>query len=112
LTFKLQLVAAVEKGELSYAQAQNKYGIQGSSTVLVWLRKHGTLNWTLTKPSQMSNTQLTPEQRIKELEKALYDEQLKTKLLTTIIDIAEKEYGLVMRKKSTPKPPNGFNGQV
>ncbi|RDL43208.1 IS3 family transposase, partial [Marinomonas piezotolerans] len=41
LAFKLAVVDQVEKGELTYKQAQNKYGIQGRSTVLVWLRKHG-----------------------------------------------------------------------
>ncbi|WP_408024754.1 hypothetical protein [Tenacibaculum sediminilitoris] len=44
LGFKLALVAEVEKGELSYKQAQNTYGIQGRSTVLDWLRKHVTLD--------------------------------------------------------------------
>lgn len=45
LAFKLQVVSEVEKGELSYKQAQRKYGIQGRSTVLVWLRKHSILDW-------------------------------------------------------------------
>lgn len=40
LAFKLAVVDEVEKGELSYKQAQQRYGIQGRSTVLVWLRKH------------------------------------------------------------------------
>ncbi|MCT9074918.1 transposase family protein, partial [Cupriavidus gilardii] len=35
LAFKLAVVEAVEKGELTYKQAQRKYGIQGRSTVLV-----------------------------------------------------------------------------
>ena len=38
LTFKLAAVDQVEKGELTYQQAQERYGIQGRSTVLVWLR--------------------------------------------------------------------------
>ncbi|MDR6232805.1 hypothetical protein Q3H58_004928 [Pseudomonas psychrotolerans] len=37
LTFKLAVVDQVEKGELTYRQAQERYGIQGRSTVLVWL---------------------------------------------------------------------------
>jgi transposase-like protein len=41
LAFKLGVVAEVEQAELTYKQAQRKYGIQGRSTVLVWLRKHG-----------------------------------------------------------------------
>ena len=46
--FKLSVVEQVEKGQLTYKQAQRKYGIQGRSTVLVWLRKHGRLDWSST----------------------------------------------------------------
>ncbi|HCH54433.1 MAG TPA: IS3 family transposase, partial [Aeromonas sp.] len=46
LTFKLALVEQIEKGELTYKQAQARYGIQGRSTVLVWLRKHGRQDWS------------------------------------------------------------------
>ena len=35
---KLQVVASVEKGDMTYKQAQRIYGIQGRSTVLTWLR--------------------------------------------------------------------------
>jgi len=45
LAFKLSVVDQVEKGELTYKQAQQRYGIQGRSTVLVWLRKHGRQSW-------------------------------------------------------------------
>ena len=30
------MVEQVEKGELTYKEAQRRYGIQGRSTVLVW----------------------------------------------------------------------------
>ncbi len=104
LAFKLSVVEEVEKGISTYKMAQKKYGIQGKSTVLVWLRKHGTLDWALPKQNEMDSTkEQTPEQRIKELETALKEEQLKTKFLTTMIDIAEKQYGMVIRKKSSPK---------
>ena len=46
LAFKLALVEQIEKGELTYKQAQVRYGIQGRSTVLVWLRKHGRQDWS------------------------------------------------------------------
>ena len=76
LAFKLAVVEQVEKGELTYKQAQDRYGIQGRSTVLVWLRKHGRQNWgpmahygRMNDASQSTSGQtLTPEQRIKELE--------------------------------------------
>ncbi|SDH58933.1 helix-turn-helix domain-containing protein [Myroides phaeus] len=40
LGFKLQVESEVEKGDYTYKQAQKHYGIQGRSTVLVWLRKY------------------------------------------------------------------------
>lgn len=33
--FKLAVISQVEKGEMTYKQAQKQYGIQGKSTVLV-----------------------------------------------------------------------------
>lgn len=46
LSFKLAVVDQIEKGEMTYGQAQERYGIQGRSTVLVWLRKHGRQDWS------------------------------------------------------------------
>lgn len=109
LAFKLGVVEEVEKGVLSYKQAQRKYGIQGRSTVLVWLRKLGTLDWSLAQLHKLPSKEKTPEQRIKELETALDLEKQKNLLLTTVIDIAEKQYGLAIRKKSSPKQPKDSN---
>lgn len=44
LSFKLSVVEQIEKGEMTWHQAQHRYGIQGSSTSLYWLRKYGQLN--------------------------------------------------------------------
>lgn len=41
LPFKMMVVHEVEKGQLTYIQVQEKYGIQGKITVLTWLRKYG-----------------------------------------------------------------------
>jgi transposase len=70
MAFKLAVVAQVEKGELTYRQAQEQYGIQGSSTVLKWLRKHGRQGWgaaasSAAMPIDKQATPLTPEQQIK-----------------------------------------------
>lgn len=46
LAIKLAVVDQVEKGELTYKQAQERFDIQGRSTVLVWLRKHGQQEWS------------------------------------------------------------------
>lgn len=49
LGFKLSIVSEVEKGNYTYKQIQKVYGIQGRSTVLVWLRKYGILDWSKPK---------------------------------------------------------------
>ncbi|OPE07321.1 IS3 family transposase, partial [Pseudomonas aeruginosa] len=71
MSFKLAVVDQIEKGELTYKQAQVRYGIQGRSTVLVWLRKHGRQDWSqgasirAERSCAMSDPKtLTPEQRI------------------------------------------------
>lgn len=109
LAFKLQVVHQVEKGELTYKKAQRHYGIQGRSTVLVWLRKHGTLDWTLPKQYTVENNkEPTPEQRIKQLEAALKDEQDRNLIYKTMFDILQKEYGIALPKKSLPKQSKGL----
>lgn len=104
--FKLAVVSEVEKGELTYKQAQKKYGIQGRSTVLVWLRKHGNLDWSKPGLLLMSKSKETPAQRIKRLEQQLSDERLKNEILNTMIDIADSQYGTAIRKKFGPKQSN------
>ncbi len=108
LAFKLQVVQQVEKGELTYKTAQRYYGIQGRSTVLVWLRKHGNLDWTLPKQYTMDTSkELTPEQRIKQLEAALKNEQDRNLIYKTTFEILQKEHGIPIPKKLLPKQSNG-----
>ncbi|WP_438820990.1 IS3 family transposase [Cupriavidus gilardii] len=109
LAFKLAVVEAVEKGELTYKQAQHKYGIQGRSTVLVWLRKHGLQDWSGSLPrgvqyvrmeNQDKTKPVTPEQRIKELEVQLREAQEKARLFEAVIDVIQKEHGVRIGKKA------------
>ncbi len=113
MSFKLSVVKEVESGLLSVTQAKNKYGIQGRSTVLVWLRKYGNFDWENQSPSKMSKT---PEQKLLELEakvrllekqKHRLEDQLKRSddkaiIFDMMIDIAEKEYNIPIRKNSLP----------
>lgn len=109
--FKRSVVEQVEKGELTYKQAQERYGIQGRSTVLVWLRKHGRQNWgpmahygRMRDQSQSpSNQPLTPEQRIKELEVQLKEAQEKSQFFEAVIDVLKKDYGVRVVKKPVGK---------
>lgn len=96
LPFKLQVIHEVEKGELSYKEAQRKYGIQGRSTVLIWLRKHGTLDWITDNPMKGKQT---PQQKIRELEKKLKRLELEKEILNKAVEIADEQLGTDIRKK-------------
>ncbi|WP_246814873.1 IS3 family transposase [Ferrimonas balearica] len=97
MSFKLAVVRQVEEGALTYRQAQEKYGIQGRSTVLVWLRKHGQCDWSPAKEPTM--TKESPAQKIKRLEKDLEDERLRNLVLNEMIDVLDEKYGTQLRKK-------------
>ncbi|WP_429113599.1 IS3 family transposase [Aeromonas rivipollensis] len=112
LTFKLAVVEQIEKGELTYKQAQARYGIQGRSTVLVWLRKHGRQDWSqgasvragrsITMPDPDNQT---PEQRIKELEQQLALMSQKAQFFEAVVDVLKNDYGVSIVKKRDPASP-------
>jgi len=103
LGFKLSVVDQIEKGEITYKQAQQTFGIQGSSTVLIWLRKHGKLDWSNPGNQLMNQMNETPAQKIKRLEKELEDERLRNTILHDMMDIVDKTYGASLRKKYLSK---------
>lgn len=113
LSFKLCVVSEIEKGEVSTTGAMRKYGIQARSTVVGWLRKYGTFDWENQTPSNMPKSKdqkiLELEQRIKVLEKqkAFLEKQaeqsdMKAAFFDMMVDMAEKEYNISIRKNSLP----------
>lgn len=114
MSFKLQVVQEVESGSLSRKGACRKYGIQSSSTITQWLRKYGNFDWENKTPSSMSKT---PEQIILELEQKVrllekqknrleFEAQQSDKkaiIFDMMIDLAEKEYNIDIRKNSLPE---------
>ena len=116
-TFKLSVVSEIEQGELSTTGAVRKYGIQARSTVICWLRKYGTFDWENQTPSTMPKSKdqkiLELEQRIKLLEKqkAFLEKQAeradkKAIFFDMMIDMAEKEFHIPIRKNSLPGQSN------
>jgi transposase-like protein len=99
LAFKLQVIDEVEKGLLNQDQAQRKYGIQGNATILVWLRKHGTLDWS---SKQTMSKKATPNKKIRELEKRIKRLEAEKLILNTAIDVADDLFKTNIRKKFLP----------
>lgn len=110
LAFKLRVVDQVEKGEMSYKEAQARYGIQGRSTVLKWLRKHGRQDWSPGQIDSRSRPTMTepplpqtPDQRIKELEQQLKQAQQKAEFFEAVVDVLKRDYGVSIVKKRPGK---------
>lgn len=117
MSLKVQIVQQIEQGKLSAKGAQLKYGIQSRSTVINWLRKYGNFDWENQIPSNMPKS---PEQKIMELEarvkllekqKNLLEQQAhiadsKAIIFDMMIDLAEKEYQIDIRKNSPPGQSN------
>jgi transposase len=112
-SFKIGLVRQIEQGQLSITAARKLHGIQSHGTVLNWLRKYGNFDWENQTPSNMPKS---PEQRIMELEakvkllekqKSFLEQQAhvsdsKAIIFDMMIDLAEKEYQIDIRKNSPP----------
>jgi transposase len=114
MSFKLQVVREIELGELGLKEAQYKYGIQGNATIATWLRKHGTFDWENKTYQAMPKTPeqklLELEQKVKllekqkaELEKKLDFTDKKVIFFDMMIDIAEEEFKIPIRKKYSPE---------
>jgi transposase len=92
-----------------------KYNIKYRSAIQTWLKQlnyvdiYQKVPYLAIKPqidlaSKKTNKQVSPseqslEQRVKELERLLADEQLRSEAYKRMIDIAEKELHIPIRKK-------------
>lgn len=114
-SFKRRVVNEYEKGFLNKDQIKAKYGISGNSLVLEWCRKYGKLVYDK-KSTKVGRPMKDPQkQKIKDLEKALEEAQLKVKLYEKIIAIAERDEGIAITKKygakQSEKPKKQTPGQ-
>lgn len=94
-------------GEMTLEQCAKHYGIKSGVSIWGWLRTFGFEDTTSDQHSQMSKDQdESPEvlqQRIKQLEKQLKLEKIRSEGLNFMIDWAEKEYNAPIRKKVDTK---------
>jgi transposase len=107
--FKLQVVEEVLSGRLSKEDARKKYQIKGKSAILNWIRSFGVAD-RKTVPAYFAvmkaQKELSQEEllkRVRELERALEDAQLRAEGYSRMIAIAERELKISIRKKSNTK---------
>ena len=117
--FKLSVVKEVESGQLGIKAIARKYGIQSHSTVTNWLRKFGSFDWEnkthldLPKSTEQKLLELEQKVRLLEKQKASLEKQIETAdkkviLFDMMIDIAEEELKIPIRKKYSPEQSNVF----
>lgn len=113
-TFKLSVVKEVESGRLGIKAVARKYGIQSHSTVTNWLKKFGSFDWEnkihldLPKTTEQKLLELEQKVRLLEKQKASLEKQIETAdkkviLFDMMIDIAEEEFKIPIRKKYSPE---------
>lgn len=112
LAFKRKVVQEYLSTDKSSRFLVEKYQIRSSSAIQKWMRILGyetsgrlrkpkfdaLITLPLSKDTKQSSQQEL-EQRIRELERQLEDEKLRSELFSRIIDKAEKELKISIRKK-------------
>jgi transposase-like protein len=105
--FKLQVVEEIEKGKYTIGEAKKIYNIGGMTTIQRWIKKMGKKQ-LLSKKVKIE----TPDElsRIKELERenkklkeALLDQTIKALGYEKMIELAEKDFGIKIKKNIDTK---------
>ena len=105
--FKQKVVNEIESGKLSVSGAQQLYSIGGSLTIQQWIKKLGKLHLL----NKIVRVELKDEisklkesqKRIQELERALADAHIKLVTYETLIEVAEEELGVNIKKNLGPE---------
>lgn len=112
MPFKLAVVQEVERTGIGVCAVARKYGIQSETTVTTWLRKYGNFDVAnkTSKPMEKSKEQklMELEERVKMLERQnnrlqheLEMKDRKVAFFDMMIDMAEKEFNIDIRKNSS-----------
>ena len=103
--FKIHVVKEIETGKINKSEANRKYNILGSTTVLKWCRKYGVLKPSTAQQKAKGITMVNEahemiklHNEIKSLKGELDDARMKNVVLETMVDIAKKELEIPIRK--------------
>lgn len=100
---KRTIVAAIEQGRMSIKEARAAYGIKNEKSIRSWLLQYKGEKvelCTVTEPEMAKKSQPISAAEAEALQKALEEAQMKIKALNTLIDVAEEQLKIDIRKKS------------
>jgi transposase-like protein len=113
--FKLKVAREYMETEMSQVALLEKYNIRSSSSITNWVRKFGLMpepdqkrkngyqGNIMKKGKEKTREEKALENRVKELEKQLKYERLRSDALDTMIKIAEDKFEIPIRKKPGTK---------
>lgn len=112
MPFKMAVVQEVERTGIGICAVARKYGIQSETTVTTWIRKYGNFDVSnkTKKPMEQSKEQklMELEERVRVLERQnnrlqheLEMKDHKVAFFDMMIDMAEKEFKIDIRKNSS-----------
>ena len=106
LSFKQKVVSEIENGKISKAGARKLYGIGGGSVITGWIKKFGKIHLLnkvvrIELKDEISKLKQLEKEK-KALESALAQSQLKLIVYESIIEIAEEEFGVDLKKNLKP----------
>jgi transposase-like protein len=109
---KLQVVQEYMGTDVSQRELMQKFNIRGVNTIKKWMRKFDLqapsqqeieLQRAMAKQKEKTPYERELEAKVQKLEQQLDDEQLRTLALNTMIEIAERDLKISIRKKSGAK---------
>jgi transposase-like protein len=105
---KRWVVREIESGRMTIGEAKERLELDSKNPDLLlrsWIRQYRPeISYTLPVMSEKEKQKLdAAHKRLKELEKQLEDAQMKNIALETMIDIAEEQLKITIRKKPGPK---------
>lgn len=111
--FKREIVSVFESGKLSVLQLEKLYGIS-NSLIYNWIYKFSTFNEKGFRVVEMKESNIDKlkhlEQKIKELEQIVGQKQIKIDYLEKMIDIAQEDLNIDIKKNYNTPQSTGSEG--
>ena len=106
---KLRYVHEWLHTDISLKELKKKYGVGSNESLYIWMRKFGLSkpnekaikeHSTMSKDTVKTDREKLLERNVRQLEKDLEFERLRTHALDKMIDIAERDLNIAIRKKA------------
>jgi len=111
--FKRMVISEYRSGRWSMEQLRRRYGLAGKSCISEWISQMERLRepverevWPQPPPMSKNKKKESLEdlrRRIRQLERQLDEEQLRSEAYSRLIDLAEQEHRIEIRKKANTK---------